>query len=92
MDLATGEAGTTLRHDEEHRLIQYQWIWMVYCQSKLLEEETINNFTRVWLAENWRRRGKFEEVAFIFPNAPQIPITIVLYFLGSLLEYKLIKS
>ncbi|MCJ1411022.1 hypothetical protein MMC19_005110 [Ptychographa xylographoides] len=29
------------------------------------------------LAQNWRRRGKFEEVAFIFPNAPQIPITVV---------------
>ncbi|MCJ1304669.1 hypothetical protein MMC08_007482 [Hypocenomyce scalaris] len=31
----------------------------------------------VSLAENWRRRGKFEEVAFIFPNAPHIPITVV---------------
>ncbi|KAI9817468.1 MAG: hypothetical protein M1827_001078 [Pycnora praestabilis] len=30
----------------------------------------------VGLAENWRRRGKFEEVAFIFPNAPNIPITV----------------
>ncbi|KAL8993084.1 MAG: hypothetical protein Q9169_006608, partial [Polycauliona sp. 2 TL-2023] len=31
-----------------------------------------------WLsmAENYRRRGKFEEVAFIFPNAPSIPITV----------------
>ncbi|KAI4249952.1 MAG: hypothetical protein LQ352_005470 [Teloschistes flavicans] len=31
-----------------------------------------------WLpmAENFRRRGKFEEVAFVFPNAPQIPITV----------------
>jgi predicted esterase len=29
------------------------------------------------LAENWRRRQKFEEVKFIFPNAPVIPITIV---------------
>ena len=28
------------------------------------------------LAENWRRRGKFEECKFIFPNAPQIPITV----------------
>jgi hypothetical protein len=26
---------------------------------------------------NWRRRGKFDEVAFIFPNAPDIPITVV---------------
>ena len=30
----------------------------------------------VQLAENWRRRGKFEDVKFIFPNAPNIPITI----------------
>ncbi|RMZ92612.1 hypothetical protein DV736_g153, partial [Chaetothyriales sp. CBS 134916] len=30
----------------------------------------------VSLAENWRRRGKFDEVKFIFPNAPVIPITI----------------
>jgi hypothetical protein len=29
------------------------------------------------LAQNWRRRGKFNEVAFIFPNAPNIPITVV---------------
>ncbi|KAJ5249135.1 acyl-protein thioesterase 1 [Penicillium chermesinum] len=28
------------------------------------------------LAQNWRRRGKFEEVTFIFPNAPNIPITV----------------
>jgi hypothetical protein len=31
----------------------------------------------VSLAENWRRRSKFEEVKFIFPNAPTIPITVV---------------
>ncbi|PMD27868.1 putative acyl-protein thioesterase 1, partial [Hyaloscypha hepaticicola] len=30
----------------------------------------------VGLAENWRRRQKFEEVKFIFPNAPNIPITV----------------
>lgn len=30
----------------------------------------------VGLAENWRRRQKFEEVKFIFPNAPTIPITV----------------
>ncbi|KAK5953701.1 hypothetical protein OHC33_004970 [Knufia fluminis] len=30
----------------------------------------------VSLAENWRRRNKFDEVKFIFPNAPSIPITI----------------
>lgn len=32
---------------------------------------------RMSLAQNWRRRGKFDEVAFIFPNAPMIPITVV---------------
>jgi hypothetical protein len=39
------------------------------------------------LAENWRRRSKFDEVKFIFPNAPTIPITVVgtiLPFHGSL--------
>jgi predicted esterase len=30
----------------------------------------------IFLAENWRRRSKFEEVSFIFPNAPMIPITM----------------
>jgi len=30
----------------------------------------------IFLAENWRRRSKFEEVSFVFPNAPKIPITI----------------
>lgn len=29
------------------------------------------------IAENFRRRGKFEEVKFVFPNAPNIPITVV---------------
>lgn len=28
-----------------------------------------------FLAENWRLRSKFDEVTFIFPNAPNIPIT-----------------
>ncbi|GMF74209.1 unnamed protein product [Aspergillus oryzae] len=32
---------------------------------------------RMGLAQNWRRRGLFEEVTFIFPNAPMIPITVV---------------
>jgi hypothetical protein len=32
---------------------------------------------RMSLAQTWRRRGKFDEVAFIFPNAPDIPITVV---------------
>ncbi|KIW26797.1 hypothetical protein, variant [Cladophialophora immunda] len=30
----------------------------------------------VSLAETWRRRGKFEDVKFVFPNAPNIPITV----------------
>ncbi|CZT51194.1 related to lysophospholipase [Rhynchosporium secalis] len=30
----------------------------------------------VSLAENWRRRQKFDEVKFIFPNAPNIPVTV----------------
>ncbi|KAG0651691.1 Acyl-thioesterase 1 [Hyphodiscus hymeniophilus] len=30
----------------------------------------------VSLAENWRRRSKFDEVKFIFPNAPSIPISV----------------
>ncbi|KAH8705580.1 putative phospholipase [Talaromyces proteolyticus] len=30
----------------------------------------------VGLAQNWRRRNKFDEVSFIFPNAPVIPITV----------------
>lgn len=29
------------------------------------------------LAVNWRRRQKFTETKFIFPNAPSIPITLV---------------
>lgn len=29
----------------------------------------------LFLAENWRRRSKFDEVAFVFPSAPSIPIT-----------------
>ncbi|WEW61406.1 alpha/beta hydrolase family protein [Emydomyces testavorans] len=28
------------------------------------------------LAQNWRRRGLFDEVSFIFPNAPTIPVTV----------------
>lgn len=34
-------------------------------------------YRRMPIAENFRRRGKFEEVSFIFPNAPTIPITVV---------------
>ena len=40
-------------------------------------EETWLTVYRIFLAENWRRRSKFEEVSFIFPNAPNIPITLV---------------
>ena len=29
-----------------------------------------------FLAENWRGRSKFEDVAFVFPSAPSIPITV----------------
>lgn len=37
--------------------------WLEYC--------------RMPIAENFRRRGKFEDISFIFPNAPVIPITVV---------------
>ena len=30
----------------------------------------------VFLADTWRRKNKFPEVKFIFPNAPTIPITL----------------
>ncbi|MCJ1374330.1 hypothetical protein MMC20_005562 [Loxospora ochrophaea] len=30
----------------------------------------------IGLAQNWRRRGKFEDVGFVFPNAPRIPISV----------------
>jgi predicted esterase len=30
----------------------------------------------VGLGQNWRARGKFDHVKFIFPTAPSIPITI----------------
>lgn len=36
-----------------------------------------------FLAENWRRRGKFEDVAFVFPSAPNIPITVVCLWTSS---------
>jgi len=32
---------------------------------------------RLFVAENYRRRSVFDEVAFVFPNAPNIPITLV---------------
>lgn len=31
---------------------------------------------RMFLAETWRNKSKFEETKFIFPNAPTIPITV----------------
>ncbi|MCJ1311238.1 hypothetical protein MMC25_004909 [Agyrium rufum] len=31
---------------------------------------------RLPVAQNWRYRGKLEEVSFVFPNAPTIPITV----------------
>ena len=39
-------------------------------------------FYRMSLAQNWRRRGMFDEVAFVFPNAPMIPITVVCHGSG----------
>ena len=30
----------------------------------------------MFLADMWRQKGKFPETKFVFPNAPQIPITI----------------
>ncbi|KAF2753458.1 acyl-protein thioesterase 1 [Pseudovirgaria hyperparasitica] len=30
----------------------------------------------LFLVDNWRKRSKFEEVAFILPNAPNIPVTL----------------
>jgi hypothetical protein len=45
-------------------------------QLKCLKVSTLKD-RRIFLAENWRRRSKFEEVQFIFPNAPNIPITLV---------------
>lgn len=42
-----------------------------------LPKPEITDDNRMALAQNWRRRGMFDEVAFIFPNAPMIPITVV---------------
>ena len=36
----------------------------------------LNRNQRISLAENWRRREKFDDIKFIFPNAPSIPISI----------------
>ncbi|KAL9072630.1 MAG: hypothetical protein Q9161_003488 [Pseudevernia consocians] len=35
------------------------------------------------IAENFRRRGRFSECAFVFPNAPNIPITVVRHLLST---------
>lgn len=31
---------------------------------------------RMFLADHYRSKNKFEETKFIFPNAPNIPITV----------------
>lgn len=46
----------------------------------------------VSLAQNFRRRSKFEEVKFIFPNAPNIPITVVCILDNTLLLVRLTKK
>lgn len=43
----------------------------------LMELVGLSDRFRIPVAENFRRRGKFEEIAFVFPNAPSIPITVV---------------
>lgn len=48
------------------------WYATVYCV-----DAYILITCRMFLAENWRRRSKFEEVKFVFPSAPSIPITLV---------------
>lgn len=36
-----------------------------------------NSYTlRQFLAEQWRSQKKFPETKFVFPNAPNIPITV----------------
>lgn len=44
---------------------------------EIVDRALMGWLNRVSLAHNWRRRGLFEEVTFIFPNAPMIPITVV---------------
>ncbi|KAJ9647407.1 hypothetical protein H2204_000036 [Knufia peltigerae] len=51
------------------------WCGLVSPESTSLRKATLND-RRVSLAESWRRRGKFEDVKFVFPNAPNIPITV----------------
>ena len=45
--------------------------------NKLLELVGHSDPLRMPVAENFRRRGKFDEIAFVFPNAASIPITVV---------------
>lgn len=40
-------------------------------------KQVLISLYRMSLAQNWRRRGMFDDVAFVFPNAPMIPITVV---------------
>lgn len=47
----------------------------------------LSDHSRMPVAENFRRRGKFEEIAFVFPNAPFIPITVVRQKLRLVLIY-----
>ena len=47
---------------------------------------------RMSLAANWRKRGLFEHVKFIFPNAPRIPITVVCIHTLECLEITLIDG
>ncbi|EEP81154.1 hypothetical protein UREG_05996 [Uncinocarpus reesii 1704] len=51
---------------------------MPFCQSlaQVYKPGPVLTEVRMMLAQNWRRRGMFDEVSFIFPNAPPIPITI----------------
>lgn len=52
--------------------------WYVYAVVNHMGYRRSSHYSyRIFLAENWRRRSKFEEISFIFPNAPSIPITMV---------------
>lgn len=49
---------------------------LVLCVNELCSYISLP-INRMSLAQNWRRRGMFDEIAFVFPNAPMIPITVV---------------
>lgn len=53
-----------------------QWFWMVRYHFISSCKKNLTPLNRLFLAENWRRRNKFEEISFVFPNAPNIPITV----------------